>query len=225
MRRVLVMGLAVGVACGVKAEGLSDEQVGAYVSLALAGIDREFPNKPAHVWESAEDAKTPKEWNPVFYGHFDWHSSVHGHWTLVRLLRLYPEHERMAEVRKVLEVRFAAEALQKEADYLADNKSFERMYGWAWALRLGLELRALENEQGREWAKRYRPVEEAIVGNEGLSAEVGLADSLWVSSGVGLPAGADAGLRAKNWGRGVGGVGGEEGEGLLRGRPGLPGAL
>ena len=90
---------------------------------------------------------------------------MHGHWTLVRLLRLYPEHERMAEIQKMLEVRFAAEALQKEADYLADNKSFERMYGWAWALRLGLELRALENEQGREWAKRYRPVEEAIVGN------------------------------------------------------------
>lgn len=134
-----------------------------YVELALAGIDREFPNKPGHVWNSAEDGKTPREWNPVFYGHFDWHSSVHGHWTLVRLLKLFPEAEWAEEVRRVLDGRFTKAALQAEAEYLKEHKSFERMYGWAWALRLALELRTWDDAQGQSWAARFRPLEEVIV--------------------------------------------------------------
>ncbi len=140
-------------------------EAGRYVELALAGIDREFPNKPGHVWTSPDDGKTPKEWNPVFYGHFDWHSSVHGHWTLVRLLKLFPEAEWAEEVREVLDDRFTKEALQAEADYLKERKSFERMYGWAWALRLALELKTWDDAQGAVWAARYRPLERVIVGH------------------------------------------------------------
>lgn len=139
------------------------KEAGRYVELALAGIDREFPNKPGHVWTSESDGKRPKEWNPVFYGHFDWHSSVHGHWTLVRLLKLYPEAEWAPAVRSILEARFTKEALQTEADYLESRGSFERMYGWAWALRLALELRTWDDEQGKVWSARYRPLERVIV--------------------------------------------------------------
>lgn len=144
---------------------LDPENATRFYDLALAGLDREYPNKPGHVFKSDEDVRPPRELHPVFYGHFDWHSSVHGHWTLVRLLKLFPDHERAASVREVLEKRFQAAPLQVEADYLAANKSFERMYGWAWALRLGLELRTWDDEQGRQWARRFAPVEEAIVRN------------------------------------------------------------
>lgn len=100
---------------------------------------------------------------PVFFGHFDWHSSVHGHWTLVRLLRLFPKADWSEKVRAELAQKFTAGGLRKEADYLRANASFERMYGWAWALRLGMELRAMDDKQGRQWAAAYQPVEEVIV--------------------------------------------------------------
>jgi hypothetical protein len=138
---------------------------GDFFALALKGIDREYPNKPGHVFKSDEDVRPPRELHPVFYGHFDWHSSVHGHWTLVRLLKRFPGHEKAAGVRRVLEGRFTEAGLRAEADYLKANKSFERMYGWAWALRLGLELRTWDDPDGRRWAGRFAPVEAAIVAN------------------------------------------------------------
>lgn len=144
---------------------LTDDEAGRFVNLALAGLDREFPNKPGHVFRTAEDIRSPREVTPVFYGHFDWHSSVHGHWTLVRLLRLFPEAKWAEKVREALDARFSREALQQEADYLSSHQSFERMYGWAWALRLGVELRGLEGAQGKKWAGWYQPVEKAIVAN------------------------------------------------------------
>jgi len=144
---------------------LTEKQAGEFVELALSGLNKEFPNKPGNLMRTAGDVKSPKEMSPVFYGHFDWHSSVHGHWTLVRLLRLFPEAEWRGEVRAVLDEKFTKEGLQKEADRLAKDKWFERMYGWAWALRLGIELRALEDEQGRKWAANYLPMEKVIVKN------------------------------------------------------------
>ena len=144
---------------------LSEKEAARFVDLAMAGLDREFPNKPGHVFLTGADVKSPSEVTPVFYGHFDWHSSVHGHWTLVRLVRLFPEAEWVPKVRAALAVWFSEKALQKEADYLTAHKAFERMYGWAWALRLGIELRALDDEQGKDWAKWYEPVETAIVAN------------------------------------------------------------
>lgn len=148
---------------GLSAGELTVKEAGRYVSLAMAGLDREFPNKPAHVWRTEADGQPPRHWNPVFYGHFDWHSSVHGHWTLLRLLKLYPEADWAAEVRTVLGSRFVAENLQKEANYLEANPSFERMYGWAWALRLALELRSWDDEQGQRWAVNFAPLEQVIV--------------------------------------------------------------
>ena len=133
--------------------------------LALAGLEKEFPNKPGHLMDGPEDVKSPRELFPVFYGHFDWHSSVHGHWTLVRLLRLFPGAEWAGEIEAALGRKFTEAGLRAEAEYLKEHKSFERMYGWAWALRLGLELRALETEKGKEWANWFAPVENAIVAN------------------------------------------------------------
>lgn len=142
------------------------EQAAGFAKLALAGIDREYPNKTGHVTTGPDDLKTPREMHPVFYGHFDWHSSVHGHWMLVRLLKLYPEAPFAAEVRNMVRRRFTPDGLAAEADYFRkkDNRSFERMYGWAWALRLALELRTWDDPDSRTWARNLEPLEKEIVG-------------------------------------------------------------
>jgi len=133
--------------------------------LALAGLEREFPNKPGVVMHQLEDVKRPKEMYPVFYGHFDWHSSVHAHWTLVRLLRVFPDLASADAIRSALSRKFSQNKLQAEADNLLRNPSFERMYGWAWALRLGVELRELAGQDAQLWSEWYAPVEQAIVAN------------------------------------------------------------
>ena len=78
---------------------LTAQQANSLAALALAGIDREFPNKPSNVLGSAKSVIAPKEMFPAFYGCFDWHSSVHGHWLLVRVLRLYPDATLASEIR------------------------------------------------------------------------------------------------------------------------------
>jgi hypothetical protein len=145
---------------------MTSEQAAGFVRLALAGIDREYPNKTSHVTTGPDDRKAPREMHPVFYGHFDWHSSVHGHWMLVRLLKQFPDAPFAGEVRNTLKRRFTAEGLAAEASYFREkeNRSFERMYGWAWALRLALELRAWDDADARTWARNLEPLEKEIVG-------------------------------------------------------------
>ena len=146
-------------------EDLSAEKVSELIDLALKGIETEYPNKPSNVMATASDVQSPQEMHPVFYGCFDWHSSVHGHWLLVRLMKLYPENPRVARVRELLNRQLTADKLLKEAEYFdsKQNKSFERMYGWAWLLRLAAELENWEDEDGSEWAKNLQPLEERLV--------------------------------------------------------------
>ena len=94
---------------------MTREQAETFVKLALAGIDREYPCKSADVWCGAEDVVAQRVKHPVFYGHFDWHSSVHGHWMLVRLLRLFPGEAWAGTVRETLAGRFSRDALAAEA--------------------------------------------------------------------------------------------------------------
>jgi hypothetical protein len=144
---------------------LSDQHAAALANLALAGLDREFPNKPSNVLGSAASVVTPKEMFPAFYGCFDWHSSVHGHWLLVRVLRQFPELTQASEIRSRLAAHFSAENLAKEAAFFADdvNKSYERMYGWAWLLRLVVELNDWDDPDAKQWRANLRPLEEVIV--------------------------------------------------------------
>ncbi|MDA8975091.1 DUF2891 domain-containing protein [Akkermansiaceae bacterium] len=144
---------------------MTPKQAEEFIDLALKGLSQEYPNKISVMLRDQKDLKSPQEMFPVFYGHFDWHSSVHGHWTLVRLMRMFSDAEWQDRVHEALRGKFSAEKLQQEADYLEKNKSFERMYGWAWALRLGVELRALEDVEGKQWAQWYQPLEEIIVKN------------------------------------------------------------
>ena len=143
---------------------MTSEQAAGFVKLALAGIDREYPNKTGHVTTGPDDMKSPRAMHPVFYGHFDWHSSVHGHWMLVRLLKQFPDAPFAGEIRNTLQRRFTAEGLAGELEYFKtkENRSFERMYGWAWALRLGLELRTWDDPDARTWARHMEPLEKEI---------------------------------------------------------------
>lgn len=144
---------------------LTDAQVVAFVDLALAGLTREYPNKPSNVMASKADVRSPRQMHPAFYGNFDWHSSVHGHWMLVRLLRLYPDNSRAEQIRTTLNSQLTAQKMKAEAEYFQNetNKSFERMYGWAWLLQLVREVHTWDDSDAKAWRQNLRPLEDVIV--------------------------------------------------------------
>ncbi len=144
------------------------DQAAPFVQLALDCAVQEYPNKIGHTMQSDADQGTPRSLHPAFYGCFDWHSSVHGHWLLARFARLYPEHEMAAEARTVLNGNLTPELIDVEVEYLlAEGRtSWERPYGLAWLLQLALELREWENEgsaDARRWAAALGPLEDACV--------------------------------------------------------------
>ena len=112
-----------------------------FAALALAGIEREFPYSPGHVMRHAADLRRPRALHPAFYGCYDWHSSVHGHWLLAHLLRRFPDLPRARAMRGVLARHLTVRNLKVEARYLEEHPGFERPYGWAWLLKLADELR------------------------------------------------------------------------------------
>lgn len=149
------------------AQMLTPDIAARLAELPLHCIQQEYPNKTAHTIEGDADARlTPRQLHPSFYGCFDWHSSVHGHWMLVRLLKSTPGLPKEAAIRKILDASFRAEALQGEVKYFQNYKlarTFERTYGWAWLLKLDEELRTWDDPQGREWAANMRPLTTLIV--------------------------------------------------------------
>lgn len=136
-----------------------------FARFALSCIDREYPNKPEHVLDGAADAKPPRQFHPAFFGCYDWHSSVHGHWMLARVLSLRPDLPSASEIRARLDAHFGADAVAAEVAYLdrKSARSFERTYGWAWVLRLVFELDRSRDPQLRAWRERLRPLEEGVV--------------------------------------------------------------
>jgi hypothetical protein len=146
-------------------QSMLDEQAAQLAQLALAGIEREYPNKPANVMASEKDVLSPKQMHPAFYGCFDWHSSVHGHWMLVKLLKSNPRHAAATFSREVLSRSLTVDNLIAEAKYFdhPENKSFERMYGWAWFLTLTAELHNWDDPQAKQWRVAVQPLETKVV--------------------------------------------------------------
>ncbi|MGE5622373.1 MAG: DUF2891 domain-containing protein [Bacillota bacterium] len=130
----------------------------AFCRAALANIQREFPNKPDHVFNSAADLQPPRALHPLFYGSYDWHSSVHMHWLLVRLLRDFPALPEMQHVRQTLDAHFTAYNVAAEIAYQQhpSHQTFERPYGWAWLLKLQTAL--IEGAQTDPQIARWRGV-------------------------------------------------------------------
>ncbi|MEK7660785.1 MAG: DUF2891 domain-containing protein, partial [Pseudomonadota bacterium] len=136
-----------------------------FVQLALNCVHSEYPNKIAHVLLSDADAKPPRELTPAFYGCFDWHSSVHGHWLLARYTHYYPRGEFAAVAKAALMRSLTPENIAREVAYIngAGRASFERPYGLAWLLQLGTELRqwGLVDADARQMATNLAPLEAA----------------------------------------------------------------
>jgi len=155
-------------------EGLNDddlevsyETVARISSLPLHCYKVEYPYKLGQVLNSDSDLKTPSELHPIFYGCFDWHSSVHGHWLLARALSLYPNTELADNITSVFNAQFTSDKVSKELEYFQTKwgESFERTYGWAWLLKLQDELDESEKQDGTPWATILRPLTSEIVSN------------------------------------------------------------
>jgi hypothetical protein len=140
---------------------LDPAAAGRFAQLALDCVHREYPNKIAHVMASDADALPPRTLTPAFYGCYDWHSSVHGHWLLARLARLFPQAPFAQPARAALARSLTPANIAAEVAYLRGpgRTSFERPYGLAWLLQLAAELRNWDDPQAREWAEILAPLE------------------------------------------------------------------
>ena len=144
--------------------------LGRSAELALACVHKEYPNKIAHVLNGDADVRAPRELTPAFYGCYDWHSSVHGHWLLARVARLHPDAAFAARARAALDKSLTAANIAAEVRYLngAGRVSFERPYGLAWLLQLHTELHEWAAERPadgdvRKWAETLEPLTSAAI--------------------------------------------------------------
>lgn len=147
-----------------------------FAATALGHVAREYPNHIMHVLTGSEDARTPRDMHPIFFGSFDWHSCVHGWWTLFTLYRLHPDMAEAPRIRDLADDLFTLDNVAGEAAYLArpEARGFERPYGWAWLLMLAAELERHGTPEGRRWAETLRPL--ATVFADRFKAFLPLAD-------------------------------------------------
>jgi hypothetical protein len=131
-----------------------------FAEIALGHVGREYPHKLDHVLEGPEDLLGPRDLHPIFFGSFDWHSCVHGHWLLMRTLRLFPDMAAAGKAKALLDSMMTAANVQGELDYVdrAYTGGFERPYGWAWLLALHAEAQRHE----APWADNLTPLAEAF---------------------------------------------------------------
>jgi len=135
------------------------------VELPLHCVETPYPYKTGVVLGSAADLQEPSVLHPVFYGCFDWHSAVHGYWSMVTLLQQHPDLEQADEVKAVLKRNLTAENVAREVDFFSKdiNDSFERTYGWAWLLKLSDELHSWQDPMAEELAANLQPLTDLIV--------------------------------------------------------------
>src|SRR5687768_17320023 len=141
-------------------EALDEAAAARFARLALTCLHQEYPNKIAHVMQGDADVRPPRELTPAFFGCYDWHSAVHGHWLLVRLVRRFPDAPFAAKARVALAQSLTPEHIAIEVQYLAheERASFERPYGLAWLLQLSAELRGWDDPQAKQWAAALAPL-------------------------------------------------------------------
>jgi hypothetical protein len=144
---------------------LTLSQANKLASLPLKCLQQEYPNKLGQMLLDSTELASPKELHPAFYGCFDWHSSVHGHWSLVYLLKTFPNLDNRQEIIHKLRVNLSTENIAREAAYISKNheKSFERTYGWAWLLKLQLELETFNEPFAKEMAANLKPLSNIVI--------------------------------------------------------------
>jgi len=144
---------------------LSLEKANHLASLPVKCLQQEYPNKLGQMLLDSTEIKAPKKLHPAFYGCFDWHSSVHGHWSLVYLLKKYPTLANREEIIRKLRINLSKENILIEIEYLnkKHEKSFERTYGWNWLLKLQLELETYNEPFAQELANNLKPLSVLII--------------------------------------------------------------
>jgi Protein of unknown function (DUF2891) len=137
-----------------------------FANLALKCVHQEYPNKISHVLSGNEDVAPPRQLTPAFYGCYDWHSSVHGHWLLARLARTFPDASFATTARDALQQSITPDHIRDEVAYLkgAGRAGFERPYGLAWLMQLGTELREWDDPIAKVLAANLKPLEVAAKG-------------------------------------------------------------
>ena len=145
---------------------LNIEEANGLATLPLGCIEVEYPNKLNQTIGSKDDLQTPKALHPAFYGCFDWHSSVHGHWSLVSLLKQFPNLENSTQIKEKLLKNISKQNVLAEVAYFdgIHNKSYELTYGWAWLLKLAEELHTWDDETARTLENNLQPLTDLIVG-------------------------------------------------------------
>jgi hypothetical protein len=144
---------------------LTRAQASRFVRGVLVNVEREFPSKLDHVMAGPVDIAAPRALHPAFFGSFDWHSCVHAHWLLVRMLKLHETIPEAAQIRATLNAHLAPANVDTEVDYLRrpESRAFERSYGWAWLLKLAEELACWGDADAHRWSRDLAPLAYAIV--------------------------------------------------------------
>lgn len=150
---------------GTEPVTLTLEEANRLAQMPLDCINVQYPNKLNQVLGSGEDLGEPQVLHPAFYGCFDWHSSVHGHWSLVSLLKQFPDLNRADEIREKLKESLSEENIRGEVAYFQKehNENYERTYGWAWLLKLAEELHTWEDPLARELESNLQPLTDLLV--------------------------------------------------------------
>ncbi|WP_308992290.1 DUF2891 domain-containing protein [Mariniflexile litorale] len=145
---------------------LNLDQANRLAQLPLHCMDIEYPNRLSQTLGGDVDLKSPKTLHPAFYGCFDWHSAVHGHWSLVSLLKQFPNLDNADDIKQKLLQNISKENIKTEVNYFygIHNKSYERTYGWAWLLKLAEELHTWDSETARQLENNLQPLTDLIVG-------------------------------------------------------------
>lgn len=144
---------------------LSVVQANHLASLPLKCLQQEYPNKLQQLLANSAEIAPPQQLHPSFYGCFDWHSSVHGHWSLVYLLNRFPDLSDREAIINKLQTNLSQKNIQLEIAYLSKphEKSFERTYGWAWLLQLQMELATSQDPYAKDLAQNLQPLSDLIV--------------------------------------------------------------
>jgi len=144
---------------------LSSGTASAFARIALRCVRKEYPAKLSHVINDRSEVKSPSQLHPAFNGCFDWHSCVHAHWMMTRLLRIFPELPEADSLRSVLDGNLTERNIEAEVRYLNQpgRRSFERMYGWAWLLKLSQELLEWDDPAAERWSRNLQPLTDNIV--------------------------------------------------------------
>ena len=139
---------------------LNLEEANRLAQLPINCINVEYPNKLNQTIGGDEDLQSPKDLHPAFYGCFDWHSAVHGHWSLVSLLKQFPNLENVEDIKQQLLTNISKENIEQEIEYFKGklNKSWERTYGWAWLLKLAEELHTWNDPTARKLESNLQSV-------------------------------------------------------------------